>query len=185
MFCAPGHIFGGAEGIRSHFHVFRARTRFRLSLVRRVPFSCVFTPVLVFGSTDVFGSRFHVLRSCTRFRRFRGRRVPFSCFARPYSFLAVARALGPVFLFCAPGLIFDGTEGVGSRFHVLRSRTLVRRFRGRRVSLSCFARSDSFSAVPRALGPVFVFCAPGLVFDGTEGVPSRFNVFCSRICFRR
>jgi hypothetical protein len=24
-------------------------------------------------------------------------------------------------MFCTPGLIFDGTEGVGSRFHVLRA----------------------------------------------------------------
>jgi hypothetical protein len=48
--------------------------------------------------------------------------------------------LGPVFLFCTPGPIFGGTYGVGSRFHVLRSRNHFRRFRGRRVSFSCFRR---------------------------------------------
>jgi hypothetical protein len=39
------------------------------------------------------------------------RQAPFSCFARPESFSAVLRASGPVFMFCAPRLIFDGTEG--------------------------------------------------------------------------
>jgi ABC-type sulfate transport system permease subunit len=94
---------------------------------------------------------------------------------------------GPVFMFCAPGHVFDGKEGVGSRFQVLRVQTRIRRYRGRRVAFSCFAlpdsfsavpkasgpifmfcAPDSFSAVPRASGPVFMFCAPGLVFGGAE-----------------
>jgi hypothetical protein len=87
-------------------------------------------------------------------------------FARLYSFSAVMRASGPVFMFCAPGLVFGGNEVVVSRFHVLRVRT-------------------HFSAVPRASGPVFMFCAPGLIFGGTEGVGSRFHVLRAWTRFRR
>jgi hypothetical protein len=43
-------------------------------------------------------------------------------------------------MFCVPELVFDGTEGVGSRY---------------------------------------MFCAPGLIFGGTEGVGSRFHVLRS------
>jgi hypothetical protein len=139
---------------------------------------------LVFGGSEGVGSRFHVLPSRTRFRRFPGRRVPFSCFALPDSFSAVPRASGLVFKFCAPGLVLGSTEGVGSRFHVLHSRTRFPRYRGRRVPFSCFALPDSFSAVSRASGIVFMFCAPGLVFDGTEGDVSRFNVLRSLTHFR-
>jgi hypothetical protein len=49
MFSATGHVFGGAEGVGSHFHA--------LALG------------LIFGSTEGVGSRFHVLRARTRFRR--------------------------------------------------------------------------------------------------------------------
>jgi hypothetical protein len=94
------------------------------------------------------------------------RRVPFSCIVLPHSFPAVPRVSGPVFIFCAPGYVFGGTECVGSRFHVMRARTC-------------------FSAVPRATGPVFMFCAPELDFGGTEGVGSCFLVLHSRTCFRR
>jgi hypothetical protein len=62
-------------------------------------------------------------------------------------------------MFCAPWLVFCGAECVGSRFHVLRARTNFRLYRGRRVSFSGFARSNSFSAVPRATRPVFMFRA--------------------------
>jgi hypothetical protein len=87
----------------------------------------------VFGGAEVVGSRFHVLRSRTRFGRYQGRRVPFSCLALPDSFLTVPRASGPVFMFLALGLIYGGNDGVGSRFHVLRSRARFRLYRGRRV----------------------------------------------------
>jgi hypothetical protein len=60
---------------------------------------------------------------------------------------AVPRASALVLMFCVPGLISRGSEGVRSRFQV-------------------FEQPDSFLAVPRASGPVFVFCVPGLVFDG-------------------
>jgi hypothetical protein len=129
---------------------------------------------LVFGGAEGVRSRFHVLRARTCFRRYRGRRVPFSSFALSDSFSAVPRASGPVFTFCAPGLIFSCTEGIGSRFyvllsltrfrryrgsgsrfHVLRSRTHFRWYQGRWVPFSCFACPDTFSAVPRASGPVF------------------------------
>jgi hypothetical protein len=129
-------------------------------------------------------SRFHVLRARTRFRRYRRCRVPFSCFASPDSFSGVTRVSGLIFLLCAPRLIFGDIEVVGSCFHVMRTRTCFRRLRGRRVPFSCYARPDSFSAVPRASGPVFMFCARGLVFGGTVGVGSRFNVVRARTRFR-
>jgi hypothetical protein len=144
-----------------------------------------FAPRHVFGGIEGVGSRFHVLRSRTRFRWFRVRRVPFSCFASPYSISAVARASGPNFIFCAPGLVLSGSEGVGSHFHALRSRTRFKRFRGRRVLFSCFALPVTFSTVPRASDVVFMFCAPRLVFGGNVGVRSRFHVLRSRTRFRR
>jgi hypothetical protein len=109
----------------------------------------------------------------------------YSYFALPDSFSTVPRSSGPVLMFCAPRIIFDGTEVVGSRFHVLRPRTNFRRYRGRHVLFSCFARPDSFSAVPRASGPIFMFCTPELVFGGTEGVGYRFHVLHVRTRFRR
>jgi hypothetical protein len=87
------------------------------------------------------------------------------------------------FMFSAPGYVFSGIEGVRSFFHVLRSRTRFRLYRGRRVPFSCFALSHAFSAVPRALGPIFMFCAARLIFGDTEGVRSLFHVLRSRTCF--
>jgi hypothetical protein len=161
-------------------------------------------PGLIFGGTEGVGSRINVLRARIHVRRYRGRRVPFSCFARPDSFSALPSASGPVFMFCASGLVFDSAECVGSRFHVLRVQTHFRRYRGRpipfscfslpniflqsggrRILISCFALPDSFSTIPRASGPVFMFCAPGLIFDGTEGVWSRCHVLRSQTRFQR
>jgi hypothetical protein len=195
MFCAPELVFRGTDGVRSHFHVLRSRTRFRWFRGRRVPFSCFASPYsflavrrasgpafmfcaakLVFGGAEGVGSRFHVMRARTHFRRYQGCRVPFSCFALRDSFSAVRRASGPVFIFCALGLVFGGSEGAGSRFHVLRARTHFRRYRRRPLPFSCFALPDSFSAVRRASGPIFMFCAPRLVFGSSEGVGSRFHV---------
>jgi hypothetical protein len=90
-------------------------------------------PGLVFDVTEGVGFCLHVLRFRTRFWRYRGHRVPFPCFVHPDLFLSVPRASGPVFMFCAPGPVFEGTYGVGSRFHVLCSRTHFWRYRGRRV----------------------------------------------------
>jgi hypothetical protein len=182
MFYAPGHVFGGAEGVGSCFHVLLSRTRFLRYRGRRLPF----------------------LRSRTHFWQYGRRRVLFSFFALPDSFSAVSRTSGPVFLCCAPVLVLGGTEGVRSRFYVLRSlthfrcyrgrrlpfscftlRTRFPWYRGRRVPFSCFELSDSFSAVMRASGPVLMFCAPRLIFDGIEGVGSRFHVLHSRTSFRR
>jgi hypothetical protein len=176
-FCAPELVFGDIEGDGSRFRWYRGC---------RAPFSCfalphsfsavpmasgpIFmfcVPGHIFGGAEGVGSRFQVLRFRTRFMWYRGRRVPFSCFALPDSFSAVPRVSGPVFMFCAPGLDFGGTEGVGSRFHVSQSRTRFRRYRGRLVPFSCLARPDSFSAVTRAPVPIFMFCAPELVFGGT------------------
>jgi hypothetical protein len=195
--CAPGHYFDGAEDVT-------ILTPFLWYRGRRVPFSCFAlpdsfsavprasgpffmfcAPGLVFGGAKCVGSCFHILLSRTRFLRCRRRRDPFSCFARPDSFSVVLRTTGRVFMFCALGLVFGCTDGVGSRFNVLRYRTHFRRIRGRRVPFSSFALSVSFSAVPSALGPVFMFCPPGLIFGGTKGVGSRFNVLRARTHFRR
>jgi hypothetical protein len=201
-FSGAGLVFGGTDGVGSRFHVLCSRTSFQWSV-------CV-------------GSCFHILRALTRFWGYRGRRVPFSSFARSDSFSTVPRVSGPVFTFCAPGHIFGGAECVGSCFHILRARIRFRWYRRRRVPFSCFAIPDSFSAVPRASGPIFLrsrthfrrcqvrrvpfsrfacsdsflavpmasrpvfkFCAPGLVFGGTEGVGSRFQVLRSRTNFWR
>jgi hypothetical protein len=213
MFFGLGLIFTGTDGVGPRFHVMRSRTRFGRNRgvgshfhVLRAPNSfsalpgasgpvfllsapiTVFVfcaPGLIFGGTEGVRSRFHVMHSWTRFRRYRGCRVRFSCFAPPDSFSAVPRASGPVFMFCAPGVIFGGTEGVRYRFHILRFKTHFQRYRGRRVLFSRFELPDSFSAVPRASGPVFMFCAPGLVFGRTEGVRSRFRVLRARTYFRR
>jgi hypothetical protein len=204
MFCAPVLVFGRTEGVPSRFHVLRSRTRFRRYGGHSFPFSCfplldmfsaipsVSGPIFIFSATGhVFGgtegvrSCFLILRTRTHFRRYRGRRVPFSCFALSDSFSAVPRASGPVFMFCVPRLIFGGAEGVGSRFLLLRSRTRFRPYQGRLILFSCFPLQDMFSVLPRASGPVFMFCTPELVFVGTEGVGSRFHVLRSRTRFRR
>jgi hypothetical protein len=125
---------------------------------------------LVFGSIEGTVSSFHVLRSLTHFWWYGGRHVQYSHFVVPDSFLAVLGAPCPVFIFCAPGLVFSDFEGGASSFNILRSRTCFRRYGGRRVQILIFALSGSFWAVPRASGPVFMFCASELILDGTEGV---------------
>jgi hypothetical protein len=178
MFCAPELVFDGTEGVRSRFHILRPRTHCLQCRVRRVPFSCfarlnsvsavprpsvpIFmfcAPGLVFSGAECVGSHFHVLRYRSNFRQYRRRQFPFSCFAHPESFSSVPRASDFVFMFCAPRLIFDGTEGVRSRLYVFRARTHFLQYRGRRVPFSCFAFPDSFSTVPSASGPIFMFCA--------------------------
>jgi hypothetical protein len=163
MFCPPGLIFGGIEGFGSLFHVFRYMTCFRRYRGRRVPFSC--------------------FALWTSFRRYRRRQVPFSCFALPDSFSALPRTSRPVFMFSDTIYVFGGTKGVGSRFHVLRSRTRFRRNRGCRVPFSCFARPDSLLAVSRASGHIF-FWALGHFFSGIEGVGFRFHISHFRTRFR-
>jgi hypothetical protein len=203
-FCALGLVLGGAECVEFRFHVLRALNFFRQYRGRRVQFSCfaladsssavpgalgtVFmfcAPGQVFGSTEGVASRFHVLCSRTSFQRYRGRQVSYSCFALSDSFLAVPGASGLVFTFCAVGLVFGGTDGVGSRFHVLRSRTRFRLYRGRRVPFLRFALPDSFLTVTSASRPVFTFCTLVLIFGGTEGVASRFHILRTRTRFRR
>jgi hypothetical protein len=99
------------------------------------------------------------------------RRVKFSCFVLPDSFSAVPRASVPVFMFIEVARTgFGCPEGDGSHFHVLRVGTNLRRYRGRRVPFSCSSCLDSFPALPRASVSIIMFCAPGLVFSGMEGV---------------
>jgi hypothetical protein len=153
MFCAPRLVLGGTEGVRYSFMFCSSG--------------------LVFGGTESVGSSF-------------------SYFPLPNSFWAVPRAPALIFMFCAPRLIFRGTEDVGSRFHVLRSRSRFGRYRRRRVQLQCFALPVRIWAVQTAPSlvfmiltilrvsvPVFMFCAPGLVFGGTMVVRSSFHILCS------
>jgi hypothetical protein len=163
MFCATGLAFGGIEGVRSGFNLLCSRT--------------------LLHDTEGVGSRFLVLRSRILFRLYRGRRVPFECCALHDSFWAVPRASGPIFMFCAPVFVLGCTEGVGSHFHVWLSQTHFRRCRGRLVQFSYLALPNSFGAVLRASGPVYIFCALGVIFDGIEGVGSRFHVLPSRTRF--
>jgi hypothetical protein len=163
---APGLIFCGIEGVSSRFHGLRSQTHFQRYRGRRVLFSCFARPDSFFGGIEGVRSRLHVLRSMTCFRRCRVCRVTFSCFALPDMFSAVPRASSPVFMFCPPGFIFDGNEGAGSRFHVLRSRSRFPQYRGHRV-------------------PSSSFCSPELILGGTEGVGSRFHVLRARTHFRR
>jgi hypothetical protein len=76
MFCAPGLILGGIEGVGSHFHVLRF--------------------VIVLGGTEGARSSFHILRFRTRFGRYRGCPVPFSCFALTDLFSAIPREPSPI-----------------------------------------------------------------------------------------
>jgi hypothetical protein len=93
-------------------------------------------------------------------------------------------APSPIFMFHAPEIVFGGSEGVGYRFHLLRSLTRFRRYQGRRIPFSCFALSNSFSTVPRAPVSVFMFYASGLVFVVNKDSGSYFHVLRSRNCFR-
>jgi hypothetical protein len=140
---------------------------------------------LIFDGTESVEFSFQVLSALTHFRRYRGRRVPFICFALPDTFSAVPRMSGPVFMFIAPGLIFSGNEGVGSRFQLLRFRSRFWQYRGHRVPFSCYVCLDSFSAEIRVSGAGFMFCTLGVVSLGTEGVGSHFHVLRSRTHFRR
>jgi hypothetical protein len=122
--------------------------------------------VLVFGGAECVGSRFHDLPTRTRFRRYRGRPIPFSCSPLPDMFLAGRRVSCLVFMFCVPGQVFCGTEGVGSRFHVCTAGLIFGGTEGVDSHFHVFSFPNSFSAVRRVSGPVFIFCAPELVFGG-------------------
>jgi hypothetical protein len=165
MFCPPRHVYGGSDGVGSRFHVLRSLTRYQRYGGRRVQFSCFVRPDSSSAETKVPGPTF--------------------MFPHPETFPAVPRVSGPVFKFCAPELFFCGTAGIGSHFLVLRARTRFRRNRGCRLPYSCFMLPDSFSALPRASAPVFMFYVPRLIFEGTKGVRSRFHVLRSQTCFRR
>jgi hypothetical protein len=140
---------------------------------------------LVLGGIEGVGSHFHVLHSRTRFGRYRGRLVQFSYFTLLYSFLTVPMASGPIFMFCAQGLVLGGTKGVTSHFNVLLPGLIFSSTEGARVPFSCFAFPVSCLAEPMTPGPIFRFCAPVLVFGGTVGAESRFHVLRPRTHFRR
>jgi hypothetical protein len=100
MFCAPRLVFGVTEGVRSHFHVFRARTHVLRYQWRRVSF-------LSFRLLDLFltvpwssGPDFMLCAPGLIFRGTEGVRSHFMCCA-PDSFSAETRASAPVFMFYA------------------------------------------------------------------------------------
>jgi hypothetical protein len=209
--------FRRCRGRRSRIHILRSRTHFRRYQGRRVQFSYFalsnsFSAVprasgpvfifcalrLVLGDTAGVVSICHTSGCQTRFRRYRGSRFQFSYFALD-TFWAVPRApcpdfmfgapevifdgtegAGPVFIFCAPGLILGGTVGADFDFHISRSRSRFGRYRCCRVPFSYFTLPDSFSATPRVFGLVFMFCTLGLVLINTEGIGSSFHVLSSR-----
>jgi hypothetical protein len=185
MFCVPEFVFGGTDSVGSRLHVLRSQTSFQRCRVRWVPFSCFAHPDSFSAVPKASTPVFIFFRSRTRFRWYRVHRVPFSCVPILDTFLAVPRASGLDIMFCAPTLVFSGTEGIRSHFHVSRSRARFRRYRGRPISKSCFAFPDSFSAVLRAPILVFMFYTTGFIFGGTEGFRSRFHVLHDRIHFRR
>jgi hypothetical protein len=185
MFCVPEFIFGGTDGVGSSLHVLRSQTSFQRCRVRWVPFSCFAHPDSFSAVPKASTPVFIFFRSRTRFRWYRVHRVPFSCVPILDTFLAVPRASGLDIMFCAPTLVFSGTEGIRSHFHVSRSRARFRRYRGRPISKSCFAFPDSFSAVLRAPILVFMFYTIGFIFGGTEGFRSRFHVLRAQTHFRR
>jgi hypothetical protein len=88
-----------------------------------------------------------------------------SCFALLDPFSAIKRALRPVFLFYAPGLVLGSTEGA--------------------VQFSCFTLQHPFSAIPRTSNLVFMFCASELIFGGTKGVRYNFHILSYRNYFAR
>jgi hypothetical protein len=171
-------VFDGNQGAGCRFNVLRSRSRFPRYRGRLVTFSSFACPdsflVVPRASGPVF--MFCVLDSLSTIPR---------ATSSVFMYITVPRSSGPAFMFYAPGLVFGGTERVRSRFHVLRSRTYFWQNHGHRVSFSCFAHPDSFSAVPRASGPIFMFCAPILIFGGTEDVQSCFHVLRSWTHFRR
>jgi hypothetical protein len=136
-------------------------------------------PGLIFDGTEGAGSRFHVLRSQARFWWCGGRRV------LPDSFSTVSRVSHPVFIFCALRLIFVGSGGVGSRFHVLRARSPFGVTEGIGSRFHILLSRTSFFVVPRASAPLLIPYTPGLVFGGIEGGASYFHVLRARTRFRR
>jgi hypothetical protein len=88
----------------------------------------------------------------------------------------IPRASRPIFMFCVPGLVFDGIEGDWSRF---------RQYRGRRDPISFLTLPDSFLSAPGVAGHFFLFCAPRLIFGSTGCDVSRFHLLCSYTRFRR
>jgi hypothetical protein len=98
---------------------------------------------------------------------------PVSRIALTGSFSAEPRASGPIFMFCASRLVFGSIEGVGSNFHVLHSLNRFRRYRWRRLPFSYFALPNSFSVLPSVMGLIFMFCATGLILDGTKELAYR------------
>jgi hypothetical protein len=185
MFCAPRLVFGGNRGVWTSFHFLFSRTCFGRYRGRRGPVLMFCAPGLVLCGTKGVRYHFYVLRSRNRLGTNQGRLIPFSSFALPNSFLAVPRASGPIFIFCALVLFLGGTEGVESRLEFFRSRTHFRWNRWRRVQFSYFALLDTFSAEPGASVTVFLFRAPEHGLGSIEGVVTRLHVLCSRTRFGR
>jgi hypothetical protein len=93
---------------------------------------------LVFDGNEGTSVQFSCLCSQNRFLWHRGRQVQISSFALPDTFSAKLRAPDPIFMFCAPEPKFGGIEGAVSSFHVLRSKTHCRQYRGHQIQFFRF-----------------------------------------------
>jgi hypothetical protein len=103
---------------------------------------------------------------------------------KKYAKVLISSASSLILILCVPELVFDGTKGRGSTFHVLCSQTRFPRYRARRIQFSCFTLTDPFLAVPWARGLIFIFCAPEPVFGNIEDARCSFYVLRSRTHFR-
>jgi hypothetical protein len=92
--------------------------------------------------------------------------------------------MGPVFMFCASGLIFGGNEAVGSHFHVLRARTRFWRYRGVMSRFHVLHVWNHFRPYRGCRVPLSCFVRK-LVYGGTVGDGSHFDVLRSLTHFRR
>jgi hypothetical protein len=180
MCCAFGLIFGGIEGVGSRFCVLRFLISCQRYRGRRLWFSCNALPdsfsTVPFLAIPRAPGPIFILSLLDPFSAVPRASGPIFILSLPNPFSAVPSVRGRVLIFCAPGLIFGGTEGAGSRFHVLRSWTRLQRYQGRGVPFLCFALPNPFSVVLRTSSLVFIFCAPEPVFGVFEVAESRFHV---------
>jgi hypothetical protein len=111
MFCTLGSVFDNTEGANSFSVIPRASGAVFMFCAPRHDL----------GGIKGTGFYFYFLRSRTCFRQYRQGLI--FMFVLPESFSAVSSVSGLAFIFCATGLIFCGTEDVGTRFLILLSRT--------------------------------------------------------------
>jgi hypothetical protein len=125
LFCAQDFLVGQIELLRGLLATFMICGPFLLPFSFPFSYALLSTIDIYFYLLSCLSLRFfkgkHLSRA--RFRRYGGRSVSISC----TEWIADGGTESPVFMFCAPEIVFGGTEGIGSRFQVLRARTHFRR----------------------------------------------------------